>query len=267
MADDDDATGTVVRVLRLLRCLAEAGGSQPLKALAGSLALPPSTVHRQLQTLAREGIVEHDAATRGYRAGREFYRIAALVVQQYDIGQIVRPALDTLRDQTDETCFFTMYLPAAREATIIEVARSPHPLQYRVDRFTHIALAWGSLGRSMLAHLPASEIDAILATAPAVSPTGRRLVKPATLRAELSRIVQRGYAMSRGHTIAGAIGIAAAVRDSRGAVVGSIGLTAPEARLTAARIRRFPALVSAQARALSASLGWREPVRGRAPRA
>ena len=49
----DDASGTVARVVRLLRVIAESGGSLSVKTLAGRLALPSSTVHRQLQLLAR----------------------------------------------------------------------------------------------------------------------------------------------------------------------------------------------------------------------
>jgi len=254
----DDASGTVARVVRLLRVIAESGGSLSVKTLAGRLALPSSTVHRQLQLLARSGLVEHDDTTRTYRAGREYFRIASLVVQQFDVGHVVRPVLESLRDRTEETCFFTMYLPAAREATIVEVARSPHPLRYQVDRFTHIPLAWGALGRSILAHLGDADLDAIVATAAPSAATGRPLPRIATLRAELARIALRGYAMSKGQNIAGAVGLASAILDAQGAVVGSIGLTMPEARLTTAASERFPGLVVEHARRLSTTLGWRE---------
>ena len=263
----DDASGTVARVVRLLRCIAESDGDLSVKSLAASLRLPPSTVHRQLQLLAQSGIVERGGASHSYRAGRELFRIASLVVQQFDAGQAVRPVIESLRDATGETCFFTMYLPAAREATVIEVARAPHPLRYQVERFTHIPLAWGALGRSILAHLPAEDVARILADAGPASATGRRLPAARTLRAELSRIARQGYAMSRGHNIAGAVGFASAVLDAAGGVVGSIGLTMPESRLTPAHAARFPDLVASHARRLSDTLGWRDPQRGavRAP--
>jgi len=257
----DDASGTVARVVRLLRCIAESDGDLSVKSLAASLQLPPSTVHRQLQLLAQSGIVERGGASHAYRAGRELFRIASLVVQQFDAGQVVRPVIESLRDATGETCFFTMYLPAAREATVVEVARAPHPLRYQVERFTHIPLAWGALGRSILAHLPAEDVARILADAGPASATGRRLPAAGTLRAELSRIARRGYAISRGHNIAGAVGLASAVLDAAGGVVGSIGLTMPESRLTPAHAERFPDLVASHARRLSDTLGWRDPQR------
>jgi DNA-binding IclR family transcriptional regulator len=258
----DDASGTVARVVRLLRCIAESGGDLSVKSLAASLQLPPSTVHRQLQLLAQSGIVERGGANHSYRAGRELFRIASLVVQQFDVGHVVRPALESLRDATGETCFFTMYLPAAREATVVEVARAPHPLRYQVERFTHIPLAWGALGRSILAHLPEEDRARILADAGPVSATGRRMPAPRTLRAELARIARHGFAMSRGHNIPGAVGFASAVLDAGGAVVGAVGLTMPEARLTPAHAERVAALVVSHARGLSGTMGWRDPQRG-----
>lgn len=260
----DDASGTVARIVRLLRHVAETGGAMSVKSIATSLSLPSSTVHRQLHLLARAGLVEHDEVTRTYRAGREFFRIASLVVRQFDVGPTVRPLLEALRDDTGETCFFTMYLPAAREATIVEVARSPHPLRYQVDRFTHIPLAWGALGRSILAHLPDDDVAAILANARPAPATGRPPPAAAALRTELARIVRRGVAISRGENISGAVGLAAPVFDARGAVVGSIGLTMPDARFTAEAATRFQELVLASARRLSSGLGWRDG-RARAP--
>lgn len=258
----DDASGTVARVVRLLRCIAESDGDLSVKSLAASLQLPPSTVHRQLQLLAQSGIVERGGANHTYRAGRELFRIASLVVQQFDLGHVVRPVLESLRDATGETCFFTLYLPAAREATVVEVARAPHPLRYQVERFTHIPLAWGALGRSILAHLPPEDVARILAEAGPTSVTGRRMPAPRTLRAELSRIVRNGYAMSRGHNIAGAVGFASVVLDAGGALAGAVGLTMPESRLTPALAERLPGLVVSHARRLSGTLGWREPRRG-----
>jgi IclR family acetate operon transcriptional repressor len=258
----DDASGTVARVIRLLRHVAETGGSLSVKSIAASLSLPSSTVHRQLQLLARAGLVEHDEASHTYRAGREFFRIASLVVQQFDVGPMVRPVLDALRDETGETCFFTLYLPAAREATIVEIARSPHPLRYQVERFTHIRLAWGSLGRSILAHLAEADVEAILAAAGPAPATGRAPPAAATLRAELERIRQRGYAMSKGQNIAGGVGLASAVFDGRGAVVGSIGLTMPQARFTSAVSARCPGRVVEHARRVSMALGWRDDATG-----
>ena len=48
----EEATSTVVRVVRLLQCVAEMGGEVSVKEFAQRLSLPPSTVHRLLKLAA-----------------------------------------------------------------------------------------------------------------------------------------------------------------------------------------------------------------------
>ena len=65
----EEATSTVVRVVRLLQCVADIGGEISVKEFATRLSLPPSTVHRLLKLLMSQGLIEQRASTQRYRAG------------------------------------------------------------------------------------------------------------------------------------------------------------------------------------------------------
>ena len=80
----EEATSTVVRVVRLLQCVAEMGGEISVKEFAQRLSLPPSTVHRLLKLLMTQGLIEQRATTQRYRAGRELFRISSLITRQID---------------------------------------------------------------------------------------------------------------------------------------------------------------------------------------
>lgn len=60
---------SVERASRLLKLLATTPGYVRLADLAESAGLAKSTTHGLLQTLVREGLVEHDPASRHYRLG------------------------------------------------------------------------------------------------------------------------------------------------------------------------------------------------------
>ncbi|MBC7779474.1 MAG: IclR family transcriptional regulator, partial [Proteobacteria bacterium] len=73
----------------------------------------------------------------------------------------------------------------------------------------------------------------------------------------LAAIRTRGYALTFGQRIAGAVGIFAPVFGASGRVTGSLGFTIPEHRYDAAREVPISACAVRLADQLSASLGYR----------
>jgi DNA-binding IclR family transcriptional regulator len=254
----EEATSTVVRVVRLLQCVAEMGGEISVKEFAQRLSLPPSTVHRLLKLLMTQGLIEQRATTQRYRAGRELFRISSLITRQVDFEEIARPILDDMRDACHETCYFAMYLPASRRFVGAVVARSPHPLGYHFEPLMEQKVAWGAVGRSMLAYLPDDIVAKAVAEA-GPSPGGNPAPNLKDMKAALQDIRARGYASAEGEIFPEAIGFARAVFDADGDVMGSLGITMPMIRYKPVMHKQLAALVVGKAKDLSKALGYREP--------
>lgn len=250
-------TGTVHRAIALLREIAEAEGEVQIKALAARLALPPSTVHRLLDLLAREGMVERDDAAHTYRAGREFFRLSSLVFNANPLRAVALPLLAEAVRECNETAYLGLYLPREHRMMFAAVCESPHPLGYRVRQNEPVSVLTGASGRSILAWLPEREVDAMLA-AESASPAVRKAVRSRrALMEELAQIRARGHAVTYGQRIPGAVGVFSAVFDAQGAVVGCIGYTVPEQRHQPAQLPRLAAAARRYAGALSTALGCR----------
>ena len=260
----DQATSTVVRVVRLLQCVAEMGGEISVKEFAQRLSLPPSTVHRLLKLLMTQGLIEQRASTQRYRAGRELFRVASLITRQIDVEEIARPILDALRDACHETCYFAMYLPASRRFVGAVVARSPHPLGYHFEPLMEQKVAWGAVGRCMLAYLPDEVVAQAVAEA-GPSPAGNPPPTLAEMKAALKDIRERGYASAEGEIFPEAIGFARVVFDADGNVMGSLGITMPMMRYKPAMHKQLASLVVGKARELSKALGHPEPAEAMSP--
>lgn len=254
----EEATSTVVRVVRLLQCVAEIGGEISVKEFAQRLSLPPSTVHRLLKLLMTQGLIEQRPSTQRYRAGRELFRVASLITRQIDVEEIARPILDALRDACHETCYFAMYLPASRRFVGTVVARSPHPLGYHFEPLMEQKVAWGAVGRCMLAYLSDDVVAKAVAEA-GPSPAGNPPPKLADMKAALKDIRERGYASAEGEIFPEAIGFARVVFDADGNVMGSLGITMPMMRYKPAMHKQLASLVMGKARELSKALGHSEP--------
>ena len=159
-------------------------------------------MHRLLKLLMSQGLIEQRASTQRYRAGRELFRIATLITRQIDVEEIAGPILSAMRDACHETCYFALYLPASRRFVGTVVARSPHPLGYHFEPLMEQKVAWGAVGRCMLAYLPDEEVAKAVAEA-GTSPAGTPPPSLKDMKAILKEIRERGYASAEGEIFPG----------------------------------------------------------------
>lgn len=253
-ATSSQALGTVQRVVEILRYFADRGEST-LKDLSGSVALAPSTCHRLLDILSLDGIIEHTAARQNYRIGCEFFRIAALVQAKHNIRAIAEPFLSAAVEASNESCVLSLYLPFQGKMIYAEKADSSRLLRYQLPMNVPVSVLWGASGRAMLAWFNKEEIDRIYATEGEAPASGEPLPTRKTLDQLLGLIRNRGYVVSYGQKIEGAVGFGAPVFGVDGTVVGSLCITVPRANVMRRDEARLGRLVQEQAGRLSAALG------------
>lgn len=249
----DPGTGTVVRTVRVLRALAETDGPASIKDLAERIGLPPSTVHRLLDLLAGEGMVERDDAAHVYRPGLEFFRIAASVFNRMSVRTVALPFLREAADECGESAYLCLFDRRVGKMLFAATAESEHLLSYRIPLNEPQSLSTGASGLAILAWMPpdTGELDRILVTETGAAP-GRA---KARLTGELAQVRSQGYAYTHGKRIKGAVGIFAPVFDHHGDVIGSLGYTIPEVRFATDMIDKFADSAVRHAAALSATLG------------
>lgn len=220
--------GAADRLAYLLKLIASGPPRFSLGDLSERAGLPASSVHRLLQALLRSGLVERGQG-QSYRPGRELHRLASQLVAKFDLTRSARPFLEALVDQWHETAVLCVYSPAARKAVIADVANTPHPLRFAVERGGEISLPWGSLGRAILAFLPPGEIEAIMRETTVGPLTGRPRSTRHEMEAELVTIRAEGYARyyDPRYDIAG---IAGPVFGANREILGCIGVTMPSKR-------------------------------------
>lgn len=252
---DDHDRGSGSRTIALLKLIAEGGGPFTLSHLAARASLPSSSVHRLLQPLVREGLVER-AAGQSYQAGSEFLRIAALVIRQVDVGRLAHPILLRLWAQWEETSSLCLYKPDSHRAVVVETIQTPHPLRFVIEAFSEMSLTWGSLGRAILASLPPEAADAAIQRVGLGPLSGQPPPSAQEMAQIIAEIREQGFAQYRNEAI-DAAGVAAPVFRADGTILGSLGVTAPARRLLPDKMPAMAATVKDAASELSALLGHR----------
>src|SRR5579875_3782122 len=116
----------VARAIRLLQALGDGRPEATLTELARRVGIHKSTAYGILATLAAEGIVERDPATRRYRLGRSLAALARAAGGP-DIRVLARPHLARLRRLSGETV--AVHEPDGRGSVILASDESPHQLR------------------------------------------------------------------------------------------------------------------------------------------
>jgi DNA-binding IclR family transcriptional regulator len=253
-ADVPESAGAIERALRALQAVAEHGEFTP-KDLARDVGVPTSTAYRLIQSLIALNFVEKSG--RGtYRVGRQLYRLAALIVDQCDYESLAHPFLVELTETFHETAAFALYLPNECAFTIVDAILSKHPLQYVVEKYSARPMIQGALGRSMLPFLPEEDVQTALARQGPPREVGGSTVTRADLAKEFEAVHRLGCFVATSPNAFGTNGTAAAVFNSKGQLIGSLGITVPTVRYEPEMQPQITEAVVAAARGLSTALGY-----------
>jgi DNA-binding IclR family transcriptional regulator len=234
----------------VLDTLAEAG-ELGTNEIARRTGMTPSTVSRQLGTLAAAGLVERVATNGHYRLGLRIVQLANALLARLDVRSVARPQLEELVRATGETA--TLSVPGEEDAVTIDFVSGAHQIQ-PVSRLGRPSVAHAtSAGKVMLAFsgrsLPARPLRAF---------TPRTITDAKALAREVERVRVNGWARAVEEREPGLSAIAAPVRSSRGELEAIVALQGPSSRFDERALKAAVPLVVACANAVSRGLGWRD---------
>ena len=101
---------SISRALDLLELLKRPQRTFSIAQLSSDIGLPPSTVHRLLQTLCEKGFVYRDEQTHLYQLGPALISLGTAAAQGQDLRQLATPVLQRLAQQALEDAFHSFRL-------------------------------------------------------------------------------------------------------------------------------------------------------------
>lgn len=227
-----------------------------VRELAAGISVSPSSAHRLLSALVEVGFVRKNPETARYSLGLEFLRLCHAATARLPITQLALPHLTDLADACSETVLLGIYDRERAQVMFAATVDAPHPLRYIIELNTWLPLHAGSSGLAIMAFLPEAEVEALIAAPGGIAQvTSETVTDPVALKKMLLEVRKRGYAITHGQRIHGAVGIAAPFLSGRGEVLGDVVVTIPEQRFDPAREKEISELVMACARKVSAEFG------------
>jgi len=202
--------GAVLSAVAILRYLAAQPAPAPNNQIARSLDLNVSTCFNILKTLAGEGLVSFDPASKTYMLGPGLVELASGALDQVGYLRLVHPELERFAAHWRVTT--TLWLRVSRSRVLlVDLSQSGSVVQIHMRVGQRLPILVGALGRCMAgyADFRPEELRAMYAELRSdnLPPFDRFL-------AEVEDARRAGYAVDRDHFVRGITTISSAVLDT-----------------------------------------------------
>jgi DNA-binding IclR family transcriptional regulator len=223
----------------------EAVGKSPepvsLGQLAALLGIDRSSAFRLAKTLQRRGFLSNINAGRDYLLGSSVWRLS----RQYDwskmLARVAHESLKTLAAETNETAHLA--IRERRQALFIDHVTSSHVISISGQTGELVPLYCTSHGKALLIDFEERELVDLFGAKPLKAYTRNTIQSIRSLAAECRSLREKGFATDESEYLEGVRCLAAPIRDRGGAVIASIGISAPEARFPRERERELAGMV------------------------
>ncbi len=241
------------RGLFILETVAKSSHPVALGQLTDLLGIDRTSVFRLANTLRRRGFLAHPSGRKEYILGPSIWRIS----RNHDWSKMLitysHEHLKRLAMQTGETAHLAVR--EGKDAFFIDHCGSTHQgLVISGQTGEFVPLYCTAHGKALLADFGPVELKALFGSAPLQGHTSSTLVSLRQLAKECAEIKAAGLAGDEEEYMPGVCCMAAPVRDRDGAVVASIGISAPLSRFSKDRTAKTARQVIEVAAAIDAML-------------
>ncbi|MDN5918607.1 MAG: helix-turn-helix domain-containing protein [Pseudonocardia sp.] len=228
-----DHVQSLVRGLAVIRAFDAEHPEQTLSDVARATDLTRAAARRFLLTLADLGYVRTDG--RLFALTPRVLELGYSYLSSMGLPEIAMPHLESLVGRVRES----VSVSVLDGPDVVYVARVPTSriMTVTITIGTRFPAYATSMGRVLLAALPAPELDASLAQRRPEALTDRTLADPSGLRAELDRVRADGFCVVDQELEAGLRSIAVPVRDRSGRVVAAANVSTHATRASTEQLR------------------------------
>ncbi len=250
----DSPSAAVERALGILEMVALSTGGLTNSELSRKLEIPKSSASYILRTLERRGYLSRAAESGRYRLGLKVLALGRGVHTGMDLRKVALPFLQQLVDRTILTCHLAIL--DAGEAVYIEKVEAPGFIKMDTWIGRRMFVHSTSVGKSLVAWLPAAEIEAIIREHGLPKRTPKTIIAGAKLVKELEKVRAQGFAVDDEENSPGARCVGVPVFDNPAHAVAAIGLSGTTGQVTHENLPRLAETLKETARKISRQLGF-----------
>jgi DNA-binding IclR family transcriptional regulator len=235
-SEEERAKGnqSVRKAITLLRATAEDRNAN-VSSLARTAGLPRATALRMIQTLEQEGFLLRIPGDDRVLLGPELLRLARNTDEQLLLREVARPVISDLVATVRETVTLSVVAP---DGGLDLVSQVDAPAQLRPQSWEgqRFPLHASASGKVLLASYDDERLEHFL-DEPLARFTPVTITSAEALRAELQRVREQRYAVTRDEDEEGLSGISTAIHGPSDELLGVLTVAGPTQRLDRQRGR------------------------------
>ncbi|WP_132995227.1 IclR family transcriptional regulator [Sporanaerobacter acetigenes] len=252
MGKDKYLLSSVYNTLEILDLLSEYK-ELTLSEISKKLNLGKASVFRMLYTLEKKQFI-HKTQDAKYRLGVKFAHYGAKVLDRQDNIAVIRPFLEKLRDEHNETVHLSV-LDADYNITVIDKAQNNSAIQMTSRIGGKLPGYCTGMGKVLLAGMLDDELKEKIFSFDLKKNTDTTITDPNELIEELNKIRQQGYAEDLEESEVGLVCYAAPIKNIDGNVTAAISFSGPALRMQQNREELISAIKKA-AEEISEKIGY-----------
>lgn len=248
---------SLVRALRLLQEVADAGDGITLTEVANRVGLPVSSAHRLLSTLQQEGFVRFDGERTLWFVGVKAFTVGNSFLRARDLVQVARPYMRGLMEQCDETVNLAVedggqiiYLAQIECRQMMRALASPG---------ARVPMHSSAVGKVLLAFMSPTVQRPLLDRMKLERFTPNTITGRERFLKTLANIRAAGYGLDDEEHAVGLRCVAAPIFNEAREAIAGVSLSGPAARVTDRRFRELAEMVQRTARVITREFGGKPP--------
>lgn len=253
MAATETGPATAVeRALNILEAAAERREGLTNALISRKLGIPKSSASYILRTLERRGYLRREAETGRYRLGLKILSLGGDAQTNLEIADVALPFMRSLVEKIRMTSHLAVLDQG--EAVYIEKVEAPGFFKVNTWVGRRMFLHSTSVGKCLLAWLPAHEVETIVRHQGLKKRTPKTITSITKLTAELEHVRQWGHAVDDEENSLGARCLGAPIFDALGNVTAALGASGTLTQMDEANMPRIVEALKETARRISRQL-------------
>ena len=214
----------VERTLKVLLALSGAENGLSVSELSLQLELPPSSTHRILASLKKNGFALQDETTKRYRIGYRVLTLCQNIKQNNSLIATSHPFMKKLSEQLNKTV--TLCVMEGDQIVCIDYIENKDTSMFYVRTGFAMPPYATSAGKVIQAYMNRKKVEKLACTQEMEPITPYTKTDFFSFLAELETIRKQGYAICDEELQLGIQGVACPVFDCKGEVVASVSFNA-----------------------------------------